>query len=595
MRPLSRLAHYLRPYAWQITLAGVLLLIGTPASMFHPLVWMYIVDEVIAAERPRFIEYVSDTVDATGRTRLLLAAIALMLIVHLVGTALGAWRTYLLGVVGQRFVLDLRTDVYRRIQSHALPFFHRHRSGDLIARAMGDVDSLEEVALRGTDEIVSSVLQFVVVAGIIVWLNVWVGLITLLPLLGVFVLVVLFNSRVRGLYRRVRDRLGDVSAKLGENLSGILVIKAFGREAHEAAEFDRRNQAYFDTSLRGVVARAFYFPGVYAVGFLSNVAMIGLGGYFVLMGKFSVGGLIAYRGYWWQLFSPVQSLARINEMIQRAIAAASRVFELMDEPVEILDAPDAVELTSVAGRIEFDRVGFAYSDREATLLDISFTAEPGQRIGVVGPSGAGKSTLLALLLRLYDPTSGSVCVDGRDVRTVTQASLRRHFGVVTQEPFLFNDTIRSSITYAAPGASDVEVAEAARQANAEEFILALPSGYDTLVGERGVKLSGGQKQRIAIARALLAKPRILLLDEATAAVEPESESIIAQAVSHAAAGRTAIIVSHRLSMVRDAHQILVIEGGRISERGTHDALMARGGWYARMYRLQMSATDPASA
>jgi ATP-binding cassette subfamily B protein len=587
---LRRLFSYLLPYKWWIVVAGALLLLGTPAQLFHPLVWLFVVDEVVLAEEPRFIEYVGGS-----RVNLLLAALGVMLVVHVVGTALGAVRTYVLGVVGQRFVFDLRADVYRRIQDHALPFFHRHRSGDLVARTMGDIDSLEEVAIRGTDEIVSSVIQFVVVAAIIVWLNVWVGTLTLVPLLGVFVLVVLFNRRIKGLYRRVRDRLGDVSAKLQENLSGILVIKAFAREGHEADEFARRNRAYFETSIRAVIARAFYFPAVYTVGFTSNLVMIGLGGYFVLTGRFTIGGLVAYRGYWWQLFSPVQSLARINEMIQRALAAASRVFDLMDEPVEVTDAPDAVELEAVAGRIEFDAVSFAYTERQATLREVSFVVEPGQRIGVVGPSGAGKSTLLALLLRLYDPSSGVVRIDGRDLRSVTQRSLRRRFGVVTQEPFLFNDTIRANIAYGRPDADDAAVEAAATQANAHEFILGLPRGYDTVVGERGVKLSGGQKQRISIARALLSQPSVLLLDEATASVEPESESIIQQAVTEASRGRTSIIVSHRLSMVRDADEIVVVSDGRITERGSHEALMGlEGGWYARMYRLQMVA-GPASA
>lgn len=586
MNPLFRLFGYLKPYKGRLALSGLCLLLGTPAQLFHPLVWMFVVDQVVLADRPRFIEYAGGS-----RVTLLVEAMAVMLVVQVVGIGLGAARTYLLGTVGQHFVMDLRADVYRKIQSHALPFFHRRRVGDLMARAMGDVDALEEVAIRGTDEIVSNTIQFVAVACIIVWLNVTVGLLILLPLLAVGVLVWLFNARVKGLYRRVRDRLGDVAAKLQENLTGILVIKAFAREDHEAAEFDRRNQAYFDTSIKAVIARALYFPGVYSVGFISNLVMIGVGGYFVLIGRLTIGVLVAYRGYWWQLFSPVQSLARINEMIQRALAAASRVFELLDEPVLIADAPDALRLDHAAGHIRFENVSFAYSEREHTLRDMSFEVLPGRQVGVVGPSGAGKSTLVALLLRLYEPGDGVIRLDGHDVRSVTQASLRRQFGVVTQEPFLFNDTIRRNITYARPDADDAAVEDAARQANAHEFIAMLPRGYETVVGERGVKLSGGQKQRISIARALLAEPKVLLLDEATAAVEPESESIIQAAVTRAAAGRTSLIVSHRLSMVRDADQILVIEDGRITERGTHGELMQLGGWYARMYRLQMALGD----
>lgn len=585
MKPFRRLFRYLLPHWRKLALAAACLVAGTPAQLFHPLAWLFIVDQVVMAEHPRFIEYAGHS-----RGWLLLAVLGIMFVVHAIGAALGAMRTYLLGRVGQQFVLDLRVDVYRHIQQHSLAFFHRHTTGDLMARTMGDIDALEEVAIQGTDEIVSNAIQFFVVAGIIVWLQPVVGLITLIPLLGVGVMVRVFNKRVRGLYRQVRDRLGDVATKLQESLTGILIIKAFGREQRDAERFDEQNKLYFKTSLRAVIARSFYFPGVMTVGFMSNLAMIGLGGWFVIQGKFTVGGLVAYRGYWWQLFSPVNSLARINEMIQRAGAAASRVFELMDEPIEIADRDGAIELQNVQGAVTMRGVHFAYATRENTLSDISFHAEPGQSIGVVGPSGSGKSTLVSLLLRLYDPAQGEVLVDGQEVRGVTQASLRKHFAIVTQEPFLFNESIRANILYAhrdPASVTDEQLFDAARQANAHEFILALPEGYNTIVGERGVRLSGGQKQRISIARALLANPRILLLDEATASVEPESESIIQAAVQNVLQGRTAIIISHRLSMVRDCEQILVIEDGRITEAGPHSALMATDGWYARMYGLQM--------
>lgn len=572
MSQFARLLRYLKPYWWQIAVGLVCLLLATPAQLFHPLVWKFIVDEVIV----------------NRKVGLLVPALLVMIAVHFVGVGLSAARTYLLGVVGQRFVFDLRNELYRKLQSHSLRFFHERRSGDIIARVIGDVDTLQEVAINGVDNIIANALQFIGVAAIIVALNWKVGTLTLLPMAGVAALVWVFNARIRGLYRRIRDRLGDVSAKLQENLLGMLVIKAFARELYELQRFEEENRRYLNESVKGVIARTIYFPAVFTVGFFSSVVMVGVGAIFVLRGEFTIGGLVAYRGYWWQLFAPVFSLAQINEMVQRAIAAASRVFEILDAPLEIVDAPDAVELTDVKGHIVFDRVTFAYDDKNVVLREVSFEVLPGQKVGIVGPSGAGKSTILALILRLYEPQEGRILLDGRDLREIKQESLRRHCAIVTQEPFLFNDTVRHNIRFGRLDATDEEIVEAAKLANAHEFIEELPNGYDTVVGERGVRLSGGQKQRICIARAFLANPKILLLDEATASVEPESEAIIQATLERLMEGRTTIIVSHRLSMVRDCDQILVVQDGKIVERGTHEELMANGGWYARMYRLQMS-------
>jgi ABC-type multidrug transport system, ATPase and permease components len=430
MEQFVRLLRYLKPYRWQIAIGLLCLLLATPAQLFHPLVWKFIVDEVIVHRK----------------VALLLPALGVMVAVHLVGVGLSALRTYLLGVVGQRFVYDLRNELYRKLQSHSLRFFHERRSGDLLARVIGDVDTLQEIAINGVDNIIANALQFIGVAGIIVALNWKVGTLTLLPMAGVAAMVWFFNARIRGLYRRIRDRLGDVSAKLQENLLGILVIKAFARELYEMQRFERENERYLRESIKGVIARTVYFPAVFTVGFFSSVVMVGVGALFVLRGEFTIGGLVAYRGYWWQLFSPVFSLAQINEMVQRAIAAASRIFEILDAPLEITDAPDAVELTEVRGHIVFDGVTFAYDDKrgegrrtgdgtKVVLQKVSFEVLPGQKVGIVGPSGAGKSTILALLLRLYDPQEGRILLDGYDLRQIRQESLRRHFAIVTQEPF----------------------------------------------------------------------------------------------------------------------------------------------------------------
>jgi len=566
-----RLLSLMRPYTVPIVIGFICLLLATPAQMFPPLVWKYVVDEVIMNRK----------VDH------LLPAMLVMLAVHLVGMGLSAARTYLLGVAGQRFVADLRNRLHDKLMRQSVRYHHDRKSGDQMSRVIGDVDTLQEVVINGVDNILGNALSLIWVAGIIVWLNWKVGTLTLLPLVVVAVMVWFFNLRVKGLYRAIRNRLGDLSAKLQENLLGMLIIKAFAREAYEQERFHQVNADYTTTSLKGVKVRSMYFPGVMTVGFLSNIAMIGAGAYFVLRGEFTIGGLVAYRGYWWQLFAPVFSLAQVNEMIQRAIAAASRVFEVLDAPEEVTDAPDAIVLDTVQGHIRFDRVNFAYTAERPILQDVSFQVLPGQRIGIVGPSGTGKTTILNLILRLYDPQEGVIYLDGTPLRQLQQQAFRRHIALVTQEPFLFNDTVRQNILFGRLDASDEEIETAARLANAHEFIMDLPQGYDTLVGERGVKLSGGQKQRICIARAFLANPRVLLLDEATASVEPESEALIQAALERLMQDRTTIIVTHRLSLVRDCDRILVIDEGRVMESGRHEQLVQKNGWYARMYRLQM--------
>jgi ATP-binding cassette subfamily B protein len=566
-----RLLGLMRPYTVPIVIGFICLLLATPAQMFPPLVWKYVVDEVIMNRK----------VDH------LLPAMLVMLAVHLVGMGLSAARTYLLGVAGQRFVADLRNRLHDKLMRQSVRYHHDRKSGDQMSRVIGDVDTLQEVVINGVDNILGNALSLIWVAGIVVWLNWKVGTLTLLPLVVVAVMVWFFNLRVKGLYRAIRDRLGDLSAKLQENLLGMLIIKAFAREAYEQERFHQVNADYTTTSLKGVKVRSVYFPGVMTVGFLSNIAMIGAGAYFVLRGEFTIGGLVAYRGYWWQLFAPVFSLAQVNEMIQRAIAAASRVFEVLDAPEEVTDAPDAIVLDTVQGHIRFDRVNFAYTAERPILQDVSFQVLPGQRIGIVGPSGTGKTTILNLILRLYDPQEGVIYLDGTPLRQLQQQAFRRHIALVTQEPFLFNDTVRQNILFGRLDASDEEIETAARLANAHEFIMDLPQGYDTLVGERGVKLSGGQKQRICIARAFLANPRVLLLDEATASVEPESEALIQAALERLMQDRTTIIVTHRLSLVRDCDRILVIDEGRVIESGRHEQLIEQNGWYARMYRLQM--------
>ncbi|HTL50952.1 MAG TPA: ABC transporter ATP-binding protein [Planctomycetota bacterium] len=581
----KRILLLLIPYKWPILVGLCCLLLSIPMANYHPLIWQHIFDDVLtpAIKTGPKPEYTGQIVNW----------VLLMVLLHFSGTGLGMLRTWLLGVAGQRFVRDLRNKLHDKLMHQSLSYHQDHRSGDLMARVIGDVDTLQDIVINGVDNIVGTFLTFCWVAGVIIWLNWKVGLITMAPLALVAVIVWVFNKKVKGLYRRIRDRLGNISSHLQEHLSGILIIKSFAREPFKQANFEEHNESYTADTLQGVKIRTYYMPSVFMVGFFSNMIMIGVGAYYVLQGECTLGVLVAYRGYWWQLFSPVQSLAQINEMIQRANASAGRIFEVLDAPEAIADAPDAADVPHVDGTIEFTKVSFAYAPERPILKAVDLQVRPGQKIGVVGPSGAGKSTVLNLILRLYDVQEGSVTIDGRDVRTLKQKSLRAHAAMVTQEPFLFDDTVVNNILFGRLGATRDEVETAAKQANAHEFILSLQNGYDTRVGERGVRLSGGQKQRLCIARAFLANPKILLLDEATASVEPESESIIQAALERLMEGRTTVIVSHRLSLVRGCDQIVVVENGQIQERGTHEELLAHNGWYARMYALQMA--DPVAA
>ena len=572
IRVFQRVWPYLRPYRGKIAIGIGLLLISTPLSSAHPLIWRYIVDDVVAQKH-------------VGH---LWPALLAMFAIQGLATLLDALKSILLERVGQRFVFDLRNAVYRKLQSQSLAYLSDNRTGDLISRAMSDVDVLQEVAYQCIDSVLGNTLSFLVVAGILINLNWKLGSVTLLPIVAVFFLTRFFNARVKAIYREARDRLGEVNARLQENLSGLTLIKAFAKERYETERFEGVTRNYMQTNFRAIFARNTFFPAVRFIGFFSNILSVGYGAFLVLNGQFTVGGLVAYRGYWWQLFSPINSLATINELLQRANAAGARVFELLDAPESVTDAPDATALTLRRGdsSVEFQQVSFRYGEKPI-LQDVSFHAEPGQMIALVGPSGAGKTTVLNLLPRFWDVTGGRILINGQDIRAVTQESLRSQMAIVLQETFLFNGTVGDNIRYGRPVASQEEVEAAVRAANAYDFIQELPQGFETEIGERGVKLSGGQRQRLSIARAFLANPDILILDEPTSSVEPESEAIITQALERLMQGRTTFVTSHRFSLVRGADNILVFEEGRLIEQGAHTELMAQNGLYAEMYSLQM--------
>ena len=568
----------------------ILLALSTPGDLFPAVVWAFVTDDVALKNHAFFLPAIHGLISLDGhiqgRFALLIASVVWLFVVYVASEVLGTCESWMLNRIAQQFIFGFRNTVYKKLQGQSLAYLQNQRTGDLMSRAMGDVDELKTFIVNGIDVIVSEGLLWIATVVIVVYADWRVSSISLAPLIVVYFLLRYFNKKVRPIYTATRDRLGDVSNRLQENLSGVVVIKIFNRESQEAERFRATNEAYYDQEIRGINARNLLFPITRIVGFFSNIFMIGVGGYYMIYQplSFSVGKLIMFRAYWYRLFGPITTLARVNDMVQRAIAAARRVFAVLDAPEELPDAADAIPLPNVSGAMELREVTFTYGSAPPVLHDVDIRIEPGKTIALCGPSGSGKSTILNLLLRFYDPVAGSVTLDGRDIRSITRDSLRSHFALVQQESFLFNDSILDNIRYGHGEATMEQVIAAAKAANAHGFITKMPKGYDTKVGERGVRLSGGQKQRISIARAFLANPSVLLLDEPTSSVEPDSEAAIIAALDRLMAGRTTVLTSHRPSLINQADQVYVIEDGRVTASGDPIQLKERSGWFGRFMR-----------
>ncbi len=526
-----------------------------------------------------------------------LARISLLMAAVYLAASLLTWvQIYLMAAVAQHTIRDIRADLFNRLQTLSLRYFDQHAHGDLMSRLTNDVDTVSTVLSESAAQLISSAITLVGAAAMMLWLNPMLGLITIVctPAL-MYVLTRWVGARTRAGFRRQQATLGTLNGLIEETVSAQRVVKAYGREEATLGEFGVANGELRAAATQAQIYAGFVGPMMNVINNIGLAIVAGVGGWMALQGMATIGTITAFVNYTRQFGRPLNEMASLYNLIQGAIAGAERVFEVIDEQPEMVDAPDAEPLGEIRGEVAVEDVSFAYEprpeDARPVLKGISLHATPGQVIALVGPTGAGKTTIVNLLTRFYDIDAGRIAIDGHDIRRVRKDDLRRQLGIVLQDTFLFTDTVMENIRYGRLGATDEEVMAAAKLANADQFIHRLPQGYHTPLSERGSNLSQGQRQLLAIARAILADPRILILDEATSSVDTRTEQHIQEAMLRLMAGRTSFVIAHRLSTIRNADQILVINHGEIVERGTHAELLAQRGFYHHLYTSQFRATD----
>ena len=564
VRTLARLAA---KYKARTALAILFLLIATGVSLLPPYLAKLAIDHGIQKQD----------------THALYVVTGLFVLAGLATIAASSAQTYFTGWTGERMLADLRNTLFRHLQRLSLGFYERNRAGVIISRLTNDVEALDQLVTDGFTSLVQNSLTLIGTAIILFFLDWRLALAVLTILPPLVIATALFRKHSARAYRQVRERLGLVTATLAEDIAGMRVVQAFTRETEQERAFREVNLSYRAANQRTILLNGFYFPFVDFLSAIATAIVLGYGGYLVFDGNMTVGTLFAFVGYLSNFFDPVQQLSQLYNTFLSAVAALDQITRVLDEEPEVRDRPGAVELPRIEGNVRFEDVRFGYGKGDDVLHGISLDVPAGTTVALVGHTGAGKSTIAKLLARFYEPRSGRITIDGHDLNDVTQASLRRQLGVVPQEGFLFAGTVRDNIAFSRPDAIDDEIVRAATTVGAHDFVVDLEDGYETNLQERGTRLSSGQRQLVALARALLADPRILVLDEATSAVDIGTERKIEHALRLLLSGRTAFIIAHRLSTIRNADLIVVLEHGRIVEQGSHDELLGQPGLYTSLY------------
>lgn len=565
-----RILSYIKPYMHRLIFAMFCTIMAAAGNLYIPWIIKDMIDEVLADKNGTMLNWIAASIIA----------------IFVVRGLFWYGQNYLMSYVGQSVIIDIRAAVFKKLQRLSVSFYDKNKTGTIMSYVTNDVNALQSAMVENTIEMITE--GFILIGSVVamIYLDWRLTLFTVCTFPVILWFMEFFGKKIRKTGGRIQECTADITSVLQESVASARVIKSFVREDYEVDRFDVENRANFRANMKNAQLMATLTPVVELVAVIGVTMIIWYGGNNVINGTITAGSLVAFLTYAVNISNPIKRLTRVIGNIQKALAAAQRVFMIIDMPEEIAESRDAKQLPEVSGKVEFKNVSFAYDDKGNVITDLSFSVKPGEVIAIVGPSGAGKSTIANLLPRFYDVNKGDIKIDGHSVREVTLDSLREQVGIVPQETMLFNGSVYNNILYGRLDATKEEIEAAAKAANAHDFIMQLTDGYETKLGDRGVNLSGGQRQRIAIARAILKNPRILILDEATSALDTESERVVQEALDRLMVGRTSFVIAHRLSTVKNADKILVLEKGNLVESGTHDELLALDGLYAHLYKIQ---------